>query len=397
MVIPLTKKTSERLLLALLLVFACISFTSAENEPGKKRLLAVAARQAYAFISESGKLRYGRMFAGARPFSDGLAAVRSPAGWGYMDEQGELVIDFRFGDARDFENGVARVALDEKWGLIDREGEFILPPTFKNISRFSEGLASFQSFGGKWGYLSTDGRIRISANYDLALDFSEGHAAVMRFQLGEPRWGFIDTTGSVVMPLDHARARSFVNGRAAVTSLGSFAYFGKDGKFTTPFVFEQALDYSQEMAPAKLNGKWCFLNRRGEVAIDPAYAAAGPFRENRAPVALYSSGRYSWGYVDKQGNQQVSTVLQACKPFHNGLARCQVRWCMGARRTKQFRQGEVLLRRPAPRSRPLRGAVRRQVGCDGTIRPDCTLSRLPFGAALRGTRAPRTVPWLRTP
>jgi hypothetical protein len=53
----------------------------------------------------------------------------------------------------------------------------------------------------KYGYVDAKWTIAIKPQFDRALDFSEGMAAVMnKDDSGKERWGFIDATGKMVIP-----------------------------------------------------------------------------------------------------------------------------------------------------------------------------------------------------
>ncbi len=53
---------------------------------------------------------------------------------------------------------------------------------------------------GKYGYADANGTIVIKPQFDKALNFSEGLAAVMTKENYQERWGFIDLTGKMVIP-----------------------------------------------------------------------------------------------------------------------------------------------------------------------------------------------------
>src|SRR5918999_477356 len=66
---------------------------------------------------------------------------------------------------------------------------------------------------GKYGFIDGSGRVRIRPQFDGALPFTEGLAAV---RLGD-KWGFIDPSGKVVIPLSYYGVSPFSDGLAAVT------------------------------------------------------------------------------------------------------------------------------------------------------------------------------------
>ena len=88
----------------------------------------------------------------------------------------------------------------------------------------------------KYGYADAKGAIAIKPQFDKALNFSEGMAAVMNKDGYTEKWGFIDTTGKLVIPATYRlRPGRFSEGMAAVrigesTSSYEMSYIDKTGK-----------------------------------------------------------------------------------------------------------------------------------------------------------------------
>jgi len=88
----------------------------------------------------------------------------------------------------------------------------------------------------KYGYADASGRIVIRPQFDKALSFSEGLAAVMTKENHVERWGFIDLTGKMIIPATYRlRPGRFSEGLAAVRigeseSNYEMAYIDKTGK-----------------------------------------------------------------------------------------------------------------------------------------------------------------------
>ena len=89
---------------------------------------------------------------------------------------------------------------------------------------------------GKYGYADGKGVIAIKPQFDKALDFSEGLAAVMTKENYAEKWGFINTAGKLVIPATYKlKPGRFSEGLAAVRigdseSSYEMAYIDKTGK-----------------------------------------------------------------------------------------------------------------------------------------------------------------------
>ena len=182
---------------------------------------------------------------------------------------------------------------DNKIGYIDRQGKIVIPPQFESTMvdgaltavQFSEGLAPAY-LKGKWGFIDATGDFVIKPKYSAVWSFSEGLAEI---RTADGLSGYVDKTGKlIVTPLSSLGSNPFSDGLAGV-------YIGELSK-----------------------GHWGFINKSGEMVIEPRFDAAGPFSEGLASVRI--SDQY--GFIDTQGNFSVrpnSKYLYG-PPFHDGFA-----------------------------------------------------------------------------
>ncbi|MFN3405785.1 MAG: WG repeat-containing protein [Cytophagaceae bacterium] len=111
---------------------------------------------------------------------------------------------------------------------------------------------------------------------------------------------------------------------------------------------------SNLIAPAQQNGKWGYVNTKGEWVIPPTYVYAKPFNNGLAEVKMYAEGKariglinkenklvtelkgyniskYSegllvfkegelYGYMDTTGNKVIPAQFNYCAPFREGKA-----------------------------------------------------------------------------
>lgn len=71
------------------------------------------------------------------------------------------------------------------------------------------------------------------------------------------------------------------------------------------------------------NGRWGFVNKKGEYVIAPQYDFAGDFSENVAAVALSFEGENPlWGYIGRDGSfiEGLEPQFLSAGPFSSGLA-----------------------------------------------------------------------------
>ncbi|MEO0788650.1 MAG: WG repeat-containing protein [Bacteroidota bacterium] len=97
------------------------------------------------------------------------------------------------------------------------------------------------------------------------------------------KWGFADSTGRLVIAAKYDEVRSF----------------GQEG-----------------LALVRQNGRWHFINQRGQ-QVGQDWRAAWPFREGLARV---QSDDDLFGFVNRQGQIVIPTIFPAAGDFHEGHA-----------------------------------------------------------------------------
>jgi len=164
----------------------------------------------------------------------GLIPFEADGKWGYKDAQGKVAIEPRFVLAQDFSpHGIAPVVDDTGWAYIDAKGKVVIRPFVvdNGPDYFGEGMARFTD-GGKFGFFDQSGKVVIKPQFDFALPFSEGRAAVCAgckeeaageyWAVKGGRWGFINKRGKLVIPLRFEQAENFQDGRARVKLAGKW-------------------------------------------------------------------------------------------------------------------------------------------------------------------------------
>src|SRR5690242_9018643 len=121
-------------------------------------------------------------------------------------------------------------AREGKYGFVDDDGAVRISPQFDGALEFAEGVAAVAQIGGtevyqggaagpdcrietlRWGYTNTTGQMVIQFRFNDARPFSEGRAAV---RVGS-KWGFIDLKGQPIGTAQFATADDFHDGMARV-------------------------------------------------------------------------------------------------------------------------------------------------------------------------------------
>src|SRR5699024_2541919 len=105
---------------------------------------------------------------------------------GYIDKTGEVVIPCRYDEVMDFSNNRALVRQGEQWWVINKKGQNVFGgKTFTQKVVKAYGNSYYQKYpvsfhSGRlrvsqhrqYGYLDKNGKLVISFQFDIALDFS---------------------------------------------------------------------------------------------------------------------------------------------------------------------------------------------------------------------------------
>jgi hypothetical protein len=80
---------------------------------------------------------------------------------------------------------------------------------------------------------------------------------------------------------------------------------------------EQTVGILPKLHSVRRNGKYGFVNHKGEIVIQCKWTNVGEFCEGLAPVDD-SSGK--WGYLDMNGNRVIPCTWGEARPFEDGMA-----------------------------------------------------------------------------
>ncbi|WP_083809803.1 WG repeat-containing protein [Mahella australiensis] len=183
----------------------------------------------------------------AKPVTEGLAAVKRGDKWGYiriLPEEGdfEFVIEPRFESAEPFSEGLAAVKVEGKYGYIDPNGEMIIEPKFVSAHYFSGGLAAAETEDG-WIFINRNGEPAFGGVYECAESFTAVYAS---------------QSGQHVVDIDKTLAPVRINGK--------WGYINLKGQIAIKPMFDEAWAFEYDgKAAVKINGKWKHINTRGEI------------------------------------------------------------------------------------------------------------------------------------
>ncbi|HWA27852.1 MAG TPA: WG repeat-containing protein [Lacunisphaera sp.] len=85
--------------------------------------------------------------------------------------------------------------------------------------------------------------------------------------------------------------------------------------------FAAAGDFHAGLAPVKFFKKWGYIGIDGTTVIAPRFDRAAAFSEDLAAVAIYNDALdLAWGYIDREGRTAIAPRFSSAEAFRNGRA-----------------------------------------------------------------------------
>lgn len=275
-------------------------------------------RKMYQFINPKGermqtevldfKLHDG-MFTDPEGFVNGLIDVRVGEKWGYINTNGKIAIPAKYDDVSEFNGGYAVAKTGATYMVLNTAGEEkIVQGAVVSVNRFQEGMAPFKSHDKRFGFVDTDGKIAIPAQYESVGFFSNGLAWA---KTGKSV-GYINKKGEWAIPPTFSEAKEFdaESGLARIkTATGMWAYTNSKGELTYMNDTETYGDFSNGLADGKKNGLKGFYDTNGKWVIQPQYENVRNFKNGYA--AARTGGK--WGIIDTSGKWVIQPMFEGIK------------------------------------------------------------------------------------
>lgn len=268
------------------------------------------------------KYKYLRVgFEEAQSFIGNYALVKLGGLYGYLTGEGDYLIAPMYKDASIFLGSTAAVDDGNGYYMINAYG-FKVAITSGPLDYMSCILNNKILAGkdGKFGYLSSDLVVPEAFAYDNATNFKNNVAAVCQ----NGKWALISSDNTNITDFifeDVIRDEyntCINNGVIFAKSDGAYYMYDATGKKISELAFEDACAFvGAQPAAVKIDGKWGFVNAKGEIVIEAKYENAGSYCCNLAPVC--ENGL--WKYVDNEGVVRIEGDFAEAKPFSaNGVA-----------------------------------------------------------------------------
>ncbi len=241
--------------------------------------------------------------------------------WGYCDKWLNIKIPFIFDLASEFYGNVAIVETEKKIGLINNLGKYIVLPQ-EDISincwngKFIEVILSYSNRH----LYNLEGNKIIDDTFE---DLKFNNDCSLLLLKKDKLYAVYDLMGNKIT--DHIYEKSEY-GALSITEKGAFISMKKDGKWgfidkkgntIIPFIYDDVREFSEGLAAVKSKNKWGYINESNSIIVDFNWTDADLFEEG---VAIIKDER-GYGVINKEGKNVIWTMFgyESINRINNGL------------------------------------------------------------------------------
>ncbi len=195
----------------------------------------VGEGQEWSLVDDQGKQISSARYDWVGPFHEGLAPAKEKDKWGYIDVKGKWVIQPYFSDARPFRVGLAAVQVGGEFAFADKTNYG--GKTEEKVEKiYLADRSVATAVGGKWGLIDVRGNYVVEPKY---AEIREGREGLIPVREG-PRWGFVGSQGEIKIKVEYGSVELFSGGWAKVTEIsGRAGFVNREGQFSRTGPLEQ--------------------------------------------------------------------------------------------------------------------------------------------------------------
>ena len=230
--------------------------------------------------------------------------------YGVVNSKGDIVIPVKYTAIENpNKSGVTVAKSDKEWGVLSKKGEWLIKPKYDSATAFDANGISIVRIGEEYGMVNSKGKVVLAPKYAQITEFSEEEG--LAFFLDDDEWGIINTKGKVVLEAEFDKVLAgYKNGMAIVEDGGDYVLINKKG--VEIFEFDDCIPYGtysenglilvQEVKKSG-EGKFGFLDKKGDIVIDYDYKRASDFAD--CGLAVIFDGK-EYGFINKNGKEIIA-------------------------------------------------------------------------------------------
>lgn len=277
----------------------------------------------FGYIDTTGVVHVKQIFDQISSFNHHLDKIELNGKYGLIDNNtGKIVLQAQYDEIEELsysKKSFVEIKLNEKIGIIDTFGNILFNPQFDGCYIYEDNVAlTYLDYSRAIINLNSKNIITQkefetkNKGYLLTGFYSNGYTSVIK----NFKWGYVDTNGKVVIEAQFDVGHQFYDGLAKV-GMGSvsegfkYGYINKTGNYIVKPQFDEAMDYNHGFAIVKLNGKYGVLNNKGEWLVKAIYEEIGIW--NYPLIKIKLNGK--WGLINATGKKIVKPKYDAFLHF----------------------------------------------------------------------------------
>jgi hypothetical protein len=177
--------------------------------------------------------------------------------------------------------------------------------------------------GDNWGFVDSSCNFHQELVYQFADEFYLGRAVVQK----NNKFSFVDESGKALHPFVFLKVTHFSEDSLAFILDENNLISCIDWNFKTVFSLpgvEEIHNYKNGLAAVRKNGKYGFINKKGELIINNDFDAVGKYNENCIAVGKYEelpdTNYLRWYFIDKTGKKTIEKIFTDVHDFSEEYA-----------------------------------------------------------------------------
>lgn len=261
---------------------------------------------------------------GIYAFVDDIAGFKckSNGKYGFLDLNGNKITACDFDGFAGFSNDMARVdkKVDgkTKQGYIDKKGNIVLPVVYESVGNFIDGWGIIRK-DSNYFFVDRNGSIKDPPRkYDELYDFKSGFArGIIKGKNNNPNtYYYINKDLKEELTISSKEAYSFWDDVAVIKRDKEYELMNKKGEIVKSLGTIDVVKFSVEgLLAIRNNGKWGYINNRGDLVIATKYDSCDVFKHGFARVRMGNK----WGIIDRTGTQIIESKYESIFPGENGI------------------------------------------------------------------------------
>lgn len=264
-------------------------------------------------------------------------------------------------EVQEYSNGYAVVSKEGKYGYVNESGKYMIKPQYIYAGAFCRDYGPIQDEFGEFYFVDIDGNRRMNYPADIKLSVTRlGYVGNGEYAVGNDTEVYFANTDGAVVSGPYEDAGAYSDGRTAVLKDGKWYMADLQGNIVSDGYLQFAMDVKRDIfrngaafaqnengyvmlngegaliaknqfadakcfldetyAAVKLGDTWGFVDKNGEIVIEPAYEDALSFANGFA--AVKQDGH--WGYINLEGEMAISPIFDSALSM-NGKGGCFVK------------------------------------------------------------------------